>query len=125
MNYSHSSKKQTAKYNPTKKQTNLFIFSNLPKQVRKDAPDAASSCNRCPACEAKCHSVESKATISLCVDQLQPWQQHKHRTHGTAQRQCCTRSHVSDRHSYAQYPFTLWTPLVLIRLSITETLKLQ
>ena len=36
-------------------------------------------------------TVESKAAISLCVDQLQPWQQHKHRTHGANQRQCHTR----------------------------------
>ena len=34
---------------------NLFIFSKLPKQVRKDEPDVASSCNQCPACKAKCH----------------------------------------------------------------------
>ena len=48
-------------------------------------------------------SVESKAAISLCVDQPQPWQQHKYRTHDTAQRQHFTCSRVSDRHSHAQY----------------------
>ena len=62
---------------------NLVLISQLPKPARKDAPDAASFQHihviSAQLVKPSATSVESKVTISQCVDQPQPWQQYKQR----------------------------------------------
>ena len=73
--------KQTLKNNPTKNKQNRLLVSNLLKLIRRDAPDVANflHIHAISAQHVKliATNVESKATISQCVDQPRLSQQYE------------------------------------------------